>query len=202
MNSQNISQKKLKLSFFRIWVIWGLIKNLSDLAQKVISARSLGPKTSPKISTWLKNLMERYRVRKFLHIHTYIHTDISPILIFLSSWDPKTSKTIKNSKADFYAKTLLSPYWEKVKVGWVCLLAFVILFAYNLMICLVFCSKAPAHCPKHEMPESCFLQVQFMVLFKFNKKCQFCHKIFLTNFCYFFVWLVRKSWNHLSFETI
>jgi hypothetical protein len=29
--------------------------------------------------------------------------------------DPKTSKTIKNSRADFYAKTLLSPYWEKVK---------------------------------------------------------------------------------------
>jgi hypothetical protein len=28
----------------------------------------------------------------------------------LSSWDPKTSKTIKNSRADFYPKTLLSPY--------------------------------------------------------------------------------------------
>jgi hypothetical protein len=33
----------------------------------------------------------------------------------LSSWGPKTSKTIKNSRADFYAKTLLSPYREKVK---------------------------------------------------------------------------------------
>jgi hypothetical protein len=32
----------------------------------------------------------------------------------LSSRDPKTSKTIKNSRADFYAKTLLSPYREKV----------------------------------------------------------------------------------------
>ncbi len=41
------------------------------------------------------------------YIHTYIHTDISPILIFLSSWGPKTSKTIKNSRADFYAKTLI-----------------------------------------------------------------------------------------------
>ncbi len=50
------------------------------------------------------------------HIHTYIHTDISPILIFLSSWDPETPKTIKNSRVDFYAKTLLSPYWEKVKL--------------------------------------------------------------------------------------
>ncbi len=68
----------------------------------------------------MKKPWERYRVHKFLHIHTYthtyihtyththihtyIHTDISPIIIFLSSWDPKTPKTIKNSRADFYAK--------------------------------------------------------------------------------------------------
>jgi hypothetical protein len=36
-------------------------------------------------------------------------------LIFLSSWDPKTPKTIKNSRADFYPKTLLSPYLEESK---------------------------------------------------------------------------------------
>ncbi len=59
---------------------------------------------------------------------------------------------------------------------------------YNLMIFMVFCSKAPRSLSKNEMPESCFLQVQFMVLFKFNKKCQFCRETFLTNFCYFFLW--------------
>jgi hypothetical protein len=35
-------------------------------------------------------------------------------LIFLSSWDPKTPKTIKNSRADFYPKTLLSPYLDSL----------------------------------------------------------------------------------------
>ncbi len=52
MKCNDISQKKIKIVIFSYMGYMGdPIKNLSDLAQKLISARFSGPKTSPKIST-------------------------------------------------------------------------------------------------------------------------------------------------------